>query len=141
MNQIIQFLLLFGVVGVFFVVIYDTMIDDVSTFTLSQQDKINTLKIQTQEDLKLIEIITTSPAIITHDNNTIIDVINIGNHDIVVDKIFINGIESKRTCKLNDEIFSAPLLIGKISRITCSDSGTSITIVTQNNKAFWFGHT
>ena len=139
MNQIVQFLFLFGLVGVFYIVIYDTILDDVSTNTLSQQDQINMLKKQTQEDLKLVEIITTTPAIVGNHNNTIIDVVNIGNHGIVIDKIFLDGKESKNNCKLNGKIYSTPIPIEKISRITCSNSGMTITLVTQNDKAFLFG--
>ena len=147
MNQILQFLILFGAVGVFFSIVYANVTSDMTANNMSQRDRVELFKTQTSEQIKLIEIVTAKAPITGSGNNTIADVINLGEDDITISKLFVNGTESTNNCTVDVRgagtmVFAFDVIpVGKISHIKCEQHGSIITIVTINDKVFEFGGT
>ena len=147
MNQILQFLILFGTVGVFFAVIYANVTSDMAAGSMSQRERVELFKTQTLEQIKLIEIVTADAPVAGSGSNTIADVINLGENDITISRLFVNGTESINRCTIDvrgaGTVVFAPDVVpaGKISHIRCEQHGSIITIVTSNDKVFEFGGT
>ena len=147
MNQILQFLILFGMVGVFFAMIYANVTSDMAAYDMSQRERVELFKAQTLEQIKLIEIFTAHAPITGSGNNTVVDVINLGENDITINKLFVNGTESTNSCTIDVRgagtgAFALGVIpVGKISHIKCEQHGSIITIVTSNDRVFEFGGT
>jgi len=130
MNQILQYVILAGVVGISASAVFVHVNESLYNETISQHDKIEIEKKQSSEYLKLIEII---------DNPLRIDVINLGSNTITIKKLFIDGIidDSYRI----DGVIQSDIIQNKVVRITPSISGSSnseISILSENYKVFDF---
>jgi len=130
MNQILQYVILAGVVGISASAVFVHVNESLYNETISQHDKIKIEKKQSSEYLKLIEIINEPLRI---------DVINLGSDVITIKKLFIDGIidDSYRI----DGIIQSDIIQNKVVRITPSISGSSsseISILSENYKNFDF---
>jgi len=130
MNQILQYVILAGVVGISASAVFVHVNESLYNETISQHDKIEIEKKQSSEYLKLIEIINEPLRI---------DVINLGSNTITIKKLFIDGIidDSYRI----DGIIQTDIIQNKVVRITPSISGSSnseISILSENYKVFDF---
>lgn len=127
MNQILQYVILVGVVGISTSVIFVHVNESLYYETMSNHDKIEIEKKQSTEYLKLIEIIS-SPLRI--------DVINLGSNTITIKKLFIDGVIDDSY--LIDSISSSDITQNKVVTITPSISGSTISIISENYKVFDF---
>jgi len=127
MNQILQYVILTGIVGISATAVFAHMNESLYNETKSQYDKIEIEKKQASEYLKLIEII---------DNPLYIDVINLGTDVIVIKKLFIDGVIDDSY--LIDGDISSDIIQNKIVRITPSIMGDKISIISENYKVFDF---
>ena len=127
MNQILQYVILSGVIGIsasaVFVHVNESLYDE----TISQYDKIEIEKKQSSEHLKLIEII---------DSPLYIDVINLGADTIIIKKLFIDGVIDEGY--LIDGVVTSDIVQNKVVTITPSISGDTIYILSENYKVFDF---
>jgi len=127
MNQILQYVILAGVVGISASVVFVHVNESLYSETISNYDKMEIEKKQSSEYLKLIEII---------DNPLYIDVINLGGDTITIKKLFIDGIIDESY--LIDGVISSDIIQNKVIRITPSISGSEISIISENYKVFDF---
>jgi len=130
MNQILQYVILAGVVGISATAVFVHTNESLYNETISQHDKIEIEKKQSSEYIKLIEII---------DNPLYIDVINLGSDVITIKKLFIDGVidDNYRI----DDVVTSDIVQNKVVRITPSISGSSsskISILSENYKVFDF---
>ena len=127
MNQILQYVILAGVVGISASAVFVYVNESLYNETISQHDKIEIEKRQSSEYLKLIEIIN-SPLRI--------DVMNLGSDTIIIKKLFIDGVIDDSY--LIDDVVSSNIVQNKVVRITPSISGNIISIISENYKVFDF---
>ena len=127
MNQILQYVILAGVVGISASAVFVHVSESLYNETISQHDKIEIEKKQSTEYLKLIEII---------DSPLYIDVINLGVDVVTIKKLFINGVIDEGY--LIDGVISHDIIQNKVVRITPSISGSEISIISENYKVFDF---
>jgi len=127
MNQILQYIILTGVVGISASAVFVHVSESLYYETMSNHDKIEIEKKQSSEYLKLIEII---------DSPLYIDVINLGTDVITIKKLFINGIVDDNY--LVDGVVTSDITQNKVVRITPSISGSTISILSENYKVFDF---
>lgn len=131
MNQIIQWIVIIGITSVTFggVIVYTQ--DALQVEMLSQYDKVEIQKKYSAEQLKLIDIM----------NNPLrIDVMNHGFDVIEIKKLFVDGIidESYTIYDTNTLESLTDIPQSKIIAIEPFIQGTTITIITENNKKFSF---
>ena len=127
MNQILQYIILAGVVGISASAVFVHVNESLYNETISQHDKIEIEKKQSTEYLKLIEII---------DSPLRIDVINLGADTIIIKKLFIDGVIDNSY--LIDGVVSSNITQNKVVAITPSLAGDIISILTENYKVFDF---
>ncbi len=127
MNQILQYVILAGVVGISASAVFVYTNESLYNETISQYDKIEIEKKQSTEHLKLIEII---------DNPLYVDVMNLGIDTIIIKKLFIDGIIDDGY--LIDDVVTTNIIQNKVVRITPSISGDTISIISENYKVFDF---
>ena len=128
MNQILQYVLLAGVVGISASAVFVHVNESLYYETMSNHDKIEIEKKQSTEYLKLIEII----------NNPLrIDVINLGSDTITIKKLFVDGVIDDGYLIDNDENTS-DIVQNKVVRITPNMTGNKISIISENYKVFDF---
>jgi len=127
MNQILQYVILAGVVGISASAVFVHVSESLYNETISQYDKIEIEKKQSTEYLKLIEII---------DSPLRIDVINLGADTITIKKLFINGVIDDDY--LIDGVITSNITKNKVVTITPSISGDIISIISENYKVFDF---
>lgn len=128
MNQLLQYVLLFGVLGVFFVSLYEVVLADIIGTSQSQHDRLERYKLQAAEYIRLVDITDTEPASA--------DIINAGS-DITIKKIYVDGVEANYT--INGISDTNGLQAGRLVNITTDTNGSTIAIVTENDRVFRFG--
>ncbi len=127
MNQILQYVILAGVVGISANAVFVHTNESLYNETMSNHDKMEIEKKQSSEHLKLIEII---------DNPLYVDVMNLGSNTITIKKLFIDGMIDDSY--LIDGVISFDIMQNKVVRITPSISGDTISIISENYKVFDF---
>ncbi len=127
MNQILQYVILSGIVGISASAVFVHVNESLYSETTSQHDKIEIEKKQSSEHLKLIEIIN---------NPLYIDVMNLGTDTITIKKLFIDGVIDEGY--LIDGEITSDIIQNKVVRITPSISGDIISIISENYKVFDF---
>ncbi len=127
MNQILQYVILSGIVGISASAVFVHVNESLYNETMSNHDKIEIEKKQSTEYLKLIEII---------DNPLYIDVMNLGTDTITIKKLFIDGVIDDSY--LIDGAVTSDIIQNKVVRITPSISGSEISIISENYKVFDF---
>ena len=127
MNQILQYVILAGVVGISASAVFVHVSESLYYETMSNHDKIEIEKKQSSEHLTLIEII---------DSPLRIDVINLGSDTIIIKKLFIDGVIDDGY--LIDGVVSSDIVQNKVVTITPSLTGDMISILTENYKVFDF---
>jgi len=128
LNQLLQYVLLFGVLGVFFVSLYEVVLADIIGTSQSQHDRLERYKLQAAEYIRLVDITDTEPASA--------DIINAGS-DITIKKIYVDGVEANYT--INGISDTNGLQAGRLVNITTDTNGSTIAIVTENDRVFRFG--
>lgn len=123
MNQILQYVILTGIVGISASAVFVHVNEELYNETMSQHDKIEIEKKQSTEHLKLIEII---------DSPLRVDVMNFGSNTITIKKLFIDGIVDD--AYLINNITSSDIIQNKVVRITPSLVGDTISIISENYK-------
>jgi len=127
MNQILQYVILSGIVGFSASAVFVHVSESLQYETISQRDKIEIEKKQSSEYLKLIEII---------DNPLRIDVMNLGAGVVTIKKLFVDG--EIDNSYLIDGVDTADIVQNKVVRITPSITGSTISIISENYKVFDF---
>jgi len=125
LNQILQYVILIGMSGIVFSVVFAHFSESLQLESISQQDRNEIEKKHTAEYLKTIEIM---------ENPLRIDLINLGSDDIVIKKLFVGGVIDSNY--LIDGDYSNYIIINKIVTITPSLTGESISLISENYKNF-----
>jgi len=125
-------MLIFAVTGVFFWLLYESAIADVSERGMSQTERIELYKKQASEFLRLIDVIDRAPLTI--------DVISTGSN-ITIHEVYVDGNQSN-TNKLTDlegGKLNQILPAGEIVRLETEVDGSTIQIISESGRVFRFG--
>jgi len=124
----IQYILIFGVVGVFFAALYQGATDDVGDKIASYSDRLNLYKEQAAEHIRLVEITDTEPVTA--------DLINTGAKDIRIRHLYVDGVKDD-SYEIRDR--NGPvdeLRVGSLVRITSALDGGTVSVVTESGRVF-----
>ena len=127
MNQILQYVILIGMSGIVFSVVFAHFSESLQLESISQQDRNEIEKKYATEYIKVIEIM---------DSPLRIDLMNLGSDDIIIKKLFVGGIIDDSY--LIDGNSTNIIQTGKIVIITPSITGDSISLISENYKKFKF---
>ena len=130
MNQMVQYVLIFGVVGVFFAALYQSATDDVGGRIASYGDRLDLYKAQAAEHLKLVEITDTEPATV--------DLINTGAKDVRIRHLYVDGVKDGAYAIRDRDGPVDELRVGSLVRIVSTLDGGTISIVTESGRVFRF---
>jgi len=138
MNQIVQYVMIFGVVGLFFVALYAAGLGELSVRSESQLERLAKYERQMLEQVMVVEVVSaSSPAMV--------DVINIGVTPVQIDRLLANGTV---TTAYTTVVWEAGvghvqthglLPVGEVVRISVSGGGVPVFIVTENDRMFTLG--
>ncbi|MDE0526593.1 MAG: hypothetical protein OXI27_08390 [Thaumarchaeota archaeon] len=131
MNQMVQYVLIFGVVGVFFAALYWGATDDVGDRIMSYDDRLDLYKAQAAEHLRLVEITDTQPATA--------DLINTGIRDIRIRHLYVDGVKDDTYSVRDRDGTVDGLRVGSLVRVTSALDGGTISVVTESGRVFRFG--
>ena len=133
MNQIVQFVLVFGIVGVFLAVFYQAGLDDISERLEAQEADAEKRMRQMGERVALVGFAGTSPLEV--------DVINTGTADVNVRDVLVDGRLALhyRLLLMENSTTTSILPMGKVVRVETGAPGSVVAIITANDKAFKFG--
>ncbi|MDE0091066.1 MAG: hypothetical protein OXP12_06900 [Thaumarchaeota archaeon] len=131
MNQMVQYVLIFGVAGVFFAALYQGATDDVGDRIASHGDRLDLYKAQAAEHLKLVEITDTEPATA--------DLVNTGIRDVRIRHLYVDGVKDDTYSVRDKDGPVDELRIGSLVRITSALDGGTVSIVTESGRVFRFG--
>ena len=126
----VQYVLIFGVVGVFFAALYQGATDNVGDKISSYSDRLDLYKAQAAEHLKMIEVTDTQPATA--------DLINTGAKDIRIRHLYVDGTKDD-AYEIRDR--NGPvdeLRVGSLVRITSALDGGTVSVVTESGRVFRF---
>lgn len=131
MNQIIQYVLIFGVVGVFFAALYQGATDDVGDRITSYGDRLDMYKAQAAEHLRLVEITDAEPATV--------DLVNAGARDVRIRHLYVDGARDDAYTIRDRDGPADGLRAGGLARIVSALDGGTVSIVTESGRVFRFG--
>ena len=126
----VQYVLIFGVVGVFFAALYQSAADDVGDKIASYGDRLDLYKAQAAEHLRMVEITDTEPATI--------DLINTGAKDIGIRHLYVDGTKDDSYTVRDRDGPVDGLSVGSLVRIVSALDGGTISIVTESGRVFRF---
>ena len=127
----IQYVLIFGVVGVFFAALYQGATDDVGDRITSYGDRLDLYKAQAAEHLTLVEVTDAEPATA--------DLINTGIRDVRIRHLYVDGIADGAYSVRDRDGPVDELRVGSLVRITSALDGGTVSIVTESGRVFRFG--
>ena len=127
----VQYVLIFGVVGVFFAALYQGATDDVGDKITSYGDRLDLYKAQAAEHLKLVEITDTEPATA--------DLINTGIKDVRIRHLYVDGARDGAYSVRDKDGPVDELHVGSLVRVTSALDGDTVSIVTESGRVFRFG--
>ena len=127
----VQYVLIFGVVGVFFAALYQSATDDVGDRIASYGDRLDLYKAQAAEHLRLVEITGTGPATA--------DLINTGAKDIRIRHLYVDGVRDGAYSMRDRDGPVDELRVGSLVRIISTLDGGTVSIVTESGRVFRFG--
>ena len=127
----VQYVLIFGVAGVFFAALYQGATDDVGDRIASHGDRLDLYKAQAAEHLKLVEITDTEPATA--------DLVNTGIRDVRIRHLYVDGVKDDTYSVRDKDGPVDELRIGSLVRITSALDGGTVSIVTESGRVFRFG--
>lgn len=124
----IQYVLVFGITGAFFALLYEDAINDMGRNTLSQRERAELYKLQAAERVVLVGIMQERPLVF--------DLVNAGA-PASIERLFVNGTEDPSFTV--DGTGLRALVQNEISTVRSSLDGSEIAIVTQSGRIFRFG--
>ena len=127
----VQYVLVFGVVGVFFAALYQGATDDVGDQITSYGDRLDLYKAQAAEHLKLVEMTDTEPATA--------DLINTGIRDVRIRHLYVDGVADDTYVIRDRDGPVDELRVGSLIRVTSALDGGTISVVTESGRVFRFG--
>ena len=127
----VQYVLIFGVVGVFFAALYQSATDDVGDRIASYGDRLDLYKAQAAEHLRLVEMTGTEPATA--------DLINTGAKDIRIRHLYVDGVRDGAYSMRDRDGPVDELRVGSLVRIISTLDGGTVSIVTESGRVFRFG--
>lgn len=128
MNQIVQYVMIFGMVGVFFAALYEGALEDVSERTLSHRDRLDMYKMQAAERIVLVDFTGTTPAGI--------DVVNAGA-SARIKGVYVDGAAANYT--IDGAGGRTDLPAGRLASIQTNTDGAAISLITESGRIFRFG--
>ncbi|MCE2498843.1 MAG: hypothetical protein J4F28_07670 [Nitrosopumilaceae archaeon] len=128
MNQMVQYIMIFGVVGVFFAALYQGATDNVGDKIASYSDRLDLYKAQAAEHLRLIEITSTEPATA--------DLINTGAKDSRIRHLYVDGVKDDAYEIRDRDGPVDELRVGSLVRITSALDGGTVSVVTESGRVF-----
>ncbi|MDE0266390.1 MAG: hypothetical protein OXK17_05125 [Thaumarchaeota archaeon] len=136
MNQIVQWVLIFGASGLFFGAFYLAGLGELSDRSESQLDRLSKYERQVLERIMVVEVVAQSPAAV--------DVINTGGAPMSINHVFANGSKptswATHVMNTTGNFSTAGVLPeGAIARISVSNGSTPLFVVTENDRTFMFG--
>ena len=126
----VQYVLIFGVVGVFFVALYQGATDDVGDRITSYSDRLDLYKAQAAEHLKLVEMTDAEPATA--------DLINTGIKEIRIRHLYVDGVKDDSYSVRDKDGPVDGLRVGSLVRVTSALDGGTVSIVTESGRVFRF---
>ena len=127
----VQYVLIFGVVGVFFAALYQGATDDIGNRITSYGDRLDLYKVQAAEHLKLVEMTGTEPATA--------DLINTGIKDVRIRHLYVDGVKDDAYSVRDKDGPVDELRVGSLVRVTSALDGGTISVVTESGRVFRFG--
>ena len=127
----VQYIMIFGVAGVFFAALYQGATDDVGDKIASYSDRLDLYKAQAAEHLRLIEITDIQPATV--------DLINTGAKDIRIRHLYVDGVKDGAYEIRDKDGPVNELRVGSLARVTSALDGGTVSIVTESGRVFRFG--
>ena len=124
----VQYIMIFGVAGVFFAALYQGATDDVGDKIASYSDRLDLYKAQAAEHLRLIEITDTQPATA--------DLINTGAKDIRIRHLYVDGVKDDAYEIRDRDGPVDELRVGSLVRITSALDGGTVSVVTESGRVF-----
>ena len=139
MNQIMQYVVLFGVVGIFFGAMSVAGLGELAGRSDSQLDRLDRYGRQVLEQITVVEVVSgSSPATI--------DVINTGSTPLRVDRLLANGapVTTYTTTAYNAttdmlESTGGVLPVGTMTRIDAPGGSMPLLVITDNERMFVLG--
>lgn len=126
----VQYVLIFGAVGVFFAALYQGATDDVGDRITSYGDRLDLYKAQASEHLSLVEM--------TDDRPATVDLVNTGAGDVGIRHLYVDGVrDGAYEIRGRDGPVSV-LHAGSLIRITSALDGGTVSIVTESGRVFRF---
>ncbi len=126
----VQYVLIFGVVGVFFAALYQGATDDVGDRIASYGDRLDIYKAQAAEHLILVEMTDAEPATA--------DLINTGAKDIRIRHLYVDGVRDGAYLMRDSDGPVDELRVGSLVRIVSALDGGTVSIVTESGRVFRF---
>ena len=127
----VQYVLIFGVVGVFFAALYQGATDDIGDRIASYGDRLDLYKAQAAEHLTLVEMTDTEPATA--------DLINTGIRDVRIRHLYVDGVKDDTYSVRDRDGPVDGLRVGSLVRVTSALDGGTISVVTESGRVFRFG--
>lgn len=124
----VQYVMIFGVVGVFFAALYQGATDDVGNKIASYSDRLDLYKAQAAEHIRLVEITSTEPVTA--------DLINTGAKDIRIRHLYVDGVKDDSYAIRDRDGPVDELRVGSLVRITSALDGGTVSIVTESGRVF-----
>ena len=124
----VQYVMIFGVAGVFFAALYQGATDDAGDKIASYSDRLDLYKAQAAEHLRLIEITDTQPATA--------DLINTGAKDIRIRHLYVDGVKDGAYEIRDRDGPVDELRVGSLVRITSALDGSTVSVVTESGRVF-----
>ena len=127
----VQYVLIFGVVGVFFAALYQDATDDIGDRITSYGDRLDLYKAQAAEHLTLIEMTDTEPATA--------DLINTGAKDVRIRHLYVDSATDDAYSVRDKDGPVDELRVGSLVRITSALDGATVSVVTESGRVFRLG--
>lgn len=131
-NQIIHYVLLFGITGVFFAAFFQAGLSELSWRLAERDAAAERHMLQLGERVKLIGFVSGSPAVV-------VDVMNVGESAVNVRYVLVDGALSTHAMEiLHNRTAVSDIPVGEIVRVTAGGSGSVLAIISENDKAYRF---
>jgi len=129
LNQILQTLLILGIITLVSTIAFNYAQNNLEGKIISQHDKMQNEKNQSIEEINMIEVMQ-SPLRV--------DIVNIGLDTIFVKKVFVDGIDDVGYYLTDNTGVVTSIEQNQITTINFSLSGNNVKLITTNNKVFSF---
>lgn len=130
-NQIIHYVLLFGITGIFFVAFFQAGLSELSWRLAERDADAERHMLQLGERVKLIGFVDRAPVEA--------DIMNVGESAVNVRYVLVDGAVSAYSMEiLHNGTAVGDIPVGEIVRMRTGSNGNVLTIISDNDKAYRF---